>query len=589
MKNSHKFRKRSFSSQIRMYYICLFLIIFLLCTGLYLFVTNSMSVATDDTSLNYSLQMVEDNMESLLEHINDSSKTVAYNTRIQEILAMGGSMGYEERVSLQNELEQIMACNEGISSIYLFDTKGESYTVGNIYEVEEIRSYLLRLAPYRFSLNASTSGSTGTQIFTYESTLDEGRLIISFVRQILDLNTMDNRGLLAINISSDKIAGTFAKVLEQNEIEIAILDKNKKRIAGSFDGEWLRQLVEDQVVSADEHAYRVDPRSNKNYRVGMLEDKDREWIVAAAVQKGQALHSMRGYVSLGIFFLLLGMFLCAFGATVITRRLERPLNNILASMSDVKKNNFEHVELVETNEEMDELQVQYNRMLDETKELLNQKVEEQRSRRKYELSLLQEQIKPHFLYNTFDSVCALAKMGRTQDVYTMMQALGQYYRNSLHKGQQMIAVRDELNIVENYLIIQSFRYDDVFEVDYDIDDNILQEKTVKLILQPLVENAIYHGFRDQSLQGTITIRAKDDGDYVRFQVEDDGAGIPKEKLDQILHSPGDNQGRRFGLYGTIQRIQLFYEEKDLVQIESDSRQGTVIRVRIPKKGGEEPC
>jgi two-component system, sensor histidine kinase YesM len=546
-----------------------------------------MSVSSDDTSLNYSLQMVEDNMESLLENINDSSKTVAYNTRIQEILAMGASMGYEERASLQNELEQIMACNEGISSIYLFDTKGESYTVGNIYEVEEIRSYLLRYAPYRFSLNASTSGNTGTQIFTYESTMDEGRLIISFVRQILDLNTMDNRGLLAINISSDKIAGTFANVLEQNDMEIAILDKEKQLIAGSSGGEWLRQLAEEGAISSDENSYIANSTSNKSYRVGMLADKDQEWIVAAAIKKGQALHSMRGYVNLSVLFLLLGMFLCVFGATVITRRLERPLNNILASMSDVKKNNFEHIELVETNEEMDELQVQYNHMLDETKELLNQKVEEQRSRRKYELSLLQEQIKPHFLYNTFDSVCSLAKMGRTKDVYTMMQALGQYYRNSLHKGQQIIEVRDELNIVENYLIIQSFRYDDVFDVDYDIDDNILQEKTVKLILQPLVENAIYHGFRDQSLQGTITIRAKDDGDYVRFQVEDDGAGIPREKLDQILHSSEDNQGKRFGLYGTIQRIQLFYEEKDLVQIESDSRWGTVIRVRIPKKGVKE--
>ena len=587
MKKIRRFRKRSFSSQIRIYYICLFLIIFLLCTGIYLFVTGSMSVSSDDTSLNYSLQMVEDNMESLLENINDSSKTVAYNTRIQDILAMGASMGYEERASLQNELEQIMACNEGISSIYLFDTKGESYSVGNIYEVEEIRSYLLRNAPYRFSLNASTSGNTGTQIFTYESIMDEGRLIISFVRQILDLNTMDNRGLLAINISPDKIAGTFSNVLEQNEMEIAILDKKKQLIAGSSGGEWLRQLAEEGTISSDENSYIANSTSNKSYRVGMLEDKDQEWIVAAAIKKGQALHSMRGYMNLSVLFLLLGMFLCVFGATVITRRLERPLNNILASMSDVKKNNFEHIELVETNEEMDELQVQYNHMLDETKELLNQKVEEQRSRRKYELSLLQEQIKPHFLYNTFDSVCSLAKMGRTKDVYTMMQALGQYYRNSLHKGQQIIEVRDELNIVENYLIIQSFRYDDVFDVDYDIDDNILQEKTVKLILQPLVENAIYHGFRDQSLQGTITIRAKDDGDYVRFQVEDDGAGIPREKLDQILRSPADNQGKRFGLYGTIQRIQLFYEEKDLVQIESDSRWGTVIRVRIPKKGVKE--
>ena len=141
-----------------------------------------------------------------------------------------------------------------------------------------------------------------------------------------------------------------------------------------------------------------------------------------------------------------------------------------------------------------------------------------------------------------------------------------------------------MSIVENYLIIQSYRYDDVFNAVYDIDENILQEKTVKLILQPLVENAIYHGFRDNGLQGTITIRAKDDGEYVCFKVEDDGAGMSPERLRQILGSPEDNQGKRFGLYGTIQRIQLFYEDENLVHIESQLNKGTIITVRIPKKG-----
>ena len=169
----------------------------------------------------------------------------------------------------------------------------------------------------------------------------------------------------------------------------------------------------------------------------------------------------------------------------------------------------------------------------------------------------------------------------------MMQALGQYYRKSLHKGQQIIAVKEEVEIVENYLIIQSFRYDDVFEVEYDIDDSVKECKTVKLILQPLVENAIYHGFRENDLQGTITIRAKDDGDYVKFQVEDDGIGMEKEKLDRILYRTEDSPEKRFGLFGTIQRIQLYYQQENLVQIDSEVGKGTVITVRIPKEKNEE--
>ena len=127
-------------------------------------------------------------------------------------------------------------------------------------------------------------------------------------------------------------------------------------------------------------------------------------------------------------------------------------------MEQVKEGRLERVEVIETNAEMDELQKHYNQMLDETEQLMTQKVEEQRMRRKYELSLLQAQIKPHFLYNTFDSVCALAMMGETKAVYTMMQALGQYYRKSLHKGQQIIPVKEEIAVSYTHLTLPTTPY-----------------------------------------------------------------------------------------------------------------------------------
>ena len=171
----------------------------------------------------------------------------------------------------------------------------------------------------------------------------------------------------------------------------------------------------------------------------------------------------------------------------------------------------------------------------------------------------------------------------------MMQALGQYYRSSLNKGQEIISVKEELSIVENYLIIQSFRYDDVFEAVYDVDESVKDCRMIKLILQPLVENAIYHGFREHDLQGTITIRAKDYGDCVMLQVEDDGMGIPEDKLKELMSRNEENQGKRFGLYGTMQRISLYYHQEDrkLFDIRSEVGEGTVITIWIPKEKGEE--
>lgn len=526
-------------------------------------------------------------MESLLKNINDDSKIIAYNEVVQDTLQMEMPLDYESRSNLQDAINQIAACCEGISSIYLFDNEGEAYTAGNVYEVEEIRSYLKETSMYQSELKKSGGSSKDSFVFSYQTYLDENRQIISFIRKIRNLDTMEDMGILAINIPATRIMETFSALALQNNMEIAVLDQDKNIIAASSDGDWLKDTAEKEKLEAGTDSFKVVLNDNKRYRIGKVESESQDWSVVAALPRSETLAAMQAYAMFSIICILAGMGLCVLGASRITRRINRPLKNILSSMEQVKEGKLERVEVIETNAEMDELQKHYNQMLDETEQLMTQKVEEQRMRRKYELSLLQAQIKPHFLYNTFDSVCALAMMGDTKAVYTMMQALGQYYRKSLHKGQQIIPVKEEVEIVENYLIIQSFRYDDVFEVEYDIDDSVKECKTVKLILQPLVENAIYHGFRENDLQGTITIRAKDDGDYIKFQVEDDGIGMEKEKLDKILYRTEDSPEKRFGLFGTIQRIQLYYQQEDLVQIDSEVGKGTVITVRIPKEKDEE--
>lgn len=582
-----RFGKKTFSEQIRFYYILLFLLVFLICGGLYLVTARRLVESSEDKSLDYSLQMVEGNMESLLKNINDDSKIIAYNEVVQDTLQMEMPLDYESRSNLQDAINQIAACCEGISSIYLFDNEGEAYTAGNVYEVEEIRSYLKETSMYQSELKKSGGSSKDSFVFSYQTYLDENRQIISFIRKIRNLDTMEDMGILAINIPATRIMETFSALALQNNMEIAVLDQDKNIIAASSDGDWLKDTAEKEKLEAGTDSFKVVLNDNKRYRIGKVESESQDWSVVAALPRSETLAAMQAYAMFSIICILAGMGLCVLGASRITRRINRPLKNILSSMEQVKEGKLERVEVIETNAEMDELQKHYNQMLDETEQLMTQKVEEQRMRRKYELSLLQAQIKPHFLYNTFDSVCALAMMGDTKAVYTMMQALGQYYRKSLHKGQQIIPVKEEVEIVENYLIIQSFRYDDVFEVEYDIDDSVKECKTVKLILQPLVENAIYHGFRENDLQGTITIRAKDDGDYIKFQVEDDGIGMEKEKLDKILYRTEDSPEKRFGLFGTIQRIQLYYQQDDLVQIDSEVGKGTVITVRIPKEKDEE--
>lgn len=584
------FNKKNLSEQIILYYMFLFLVIFIICIGTYLFSSRRQIKTIENNSLEYGIQIAHSNMKILTENANNCSKSIAYSDIIQKAFSGKEAIGYEEQVAVYEEIMQNIACFDGVSSVYLFDKAGNSYVAGEIAEVEVIRK---RLMDYLYFENTfqedEKSQSVSVMTTTYQGRDGRNRQMLSFVRQINDLNTMKNIGILVVNVPIEEVKEMIDMVCAQTGIELSLIDSENREILSSSDGGWIVQNNMDELTLPGKTNYSNIQKNNRRYKIGSMEEENHSWIIIGAIEKNSIMSDFQKSVIYSFIIVLLGIALCIIGASYITSKITRPLSNILKSMENVRNNRFERVPLIDTNYEIDNLQQRYNLMLDEIENLMTQKIEEQRLRKKYELSLLQEQIKPHFLYNTFDSVCALARMGKTEDVYTMMQALGQYYRGSLHKGQTLITIKEELKIVENYLIIQGYRYDDVFKAVYDVDKSVESYMTIKLILQPLVENAIYHGFRENDLYGTITIRAKDADDYIKLQVEDDGIGMKKEQLNELLNHAYNHQGKRFGLPGTIQRINLYYNHKEnnLVDIESEYGKGTRITIWIPKKGADE--
>ena len=223
-----KFFKLSFSDQIRYFYVSLFLLVFVLCGSLYLFYANKQISDSEDSTLEYSLQVVESNMEALIENVNDYSKVIAFHEVIQESLqsVKKESLSYEERIALQESIILMAACCDGISSIYLFDGNGESYIAGNIYEIELIRKNLQDAGIYQEVLNRQDVGTSSSLILSYEKEgIQEQQQMISYVRLIRDLDTLEPLGILAMNISTNRIRETFTSVSDQTGMEVAILDE----------------------------------------------------------------------------------------------------------------------------------------------------------------------------------------------------------------------------------------------------------------------------------------------------------------------------------------------------------------------------
>ena len=216
-------------------------------------------------------------------------------------------------------------------------------------------------------------------------------------------------------------------------------------------------------------------------------------------------------------------------------------------------------------------------------ELMDEVVIEQEKKRKSEFDALQAQINPHFLYNTLDSIVWMVESERYQEAIFMVTALANLFRISLSKGKNIISIREEIEHAQNYLYIQKIRYKNRFQVDIDIDPEIHECSTIKLIVQPLLENAIYHGVEYMDGEGEIKVRGYLKNGEVYIDVTDNGLGIPEEALDYVLtdEKREHKKGSGIGLSNVHQRIQLYFGKAYGLEIESILDEGTTIHIHLP--------
>ena len=234
-------------------------------------------------------------------------------------------------------------------------------------------------------------------------------------------------------------------------------------------------------------------------------------------------------------------------------------------------------------DELDEIADSVNQMGEQIHTLIEESYKKELDRKISELNLLQEQINPHFLYNALSSISVLAMGNGDKAASRAILYLSDFYRITLSKGKQDITIREELNLLESYLKIQRMRFDDSIEVEYELDESLLDVHVVKLTLQPIVENAIHHGRDDDSEVFHILIRLFEEQGKTVFEVIDDGCGMDPEKLMELQNSMNHSEGG-YGLRNVNIRIKLQYGPQYGVYIESERGFGTKIRIEFP--GGE---
>jgi len=286
-------------------------------------------------------------------------------------------------------------------------------------------------------------------------------------------------------------------------------------------------------------------------------------------------------ILVGIAFLIVALSISVF----LSFRLTKPIKKLESLMKKVEKGEFDLRVEVESTDEIGKLSRSFNLMIGKIKDLMGQIVEEQERKRVSELKAMQAQIHPHFLYNTLDSIIWMAEMGKMAEVVNMTGALAKLFRSSISKGDELVPIEVELEHVQNYLTIQMIRYKNKFTYDIDVDPDILACKTLKIVLQPLVENAIYHGLKQQAVLGHISVTGRREDGVIVLKVADDGVGMSEEQLRTLSEKwRSDEGGKGVGVRNVDQRIRLTFGEEYGLEIESELEEGTTVTLRMPEIG-----
>ena len=517
-----------------------------------------------------TLNTVSKNISTLIDNTAYYSRIILSSSDITNALEKKDEKLQKESL---HQFTSLVDTETHINGIYMWDMDSHGCSIDKnhvrILRTEDIRetnwyeevrelsgSYCLRLNADRV-LTQSSAETT-----------------VSLMRVVNNPTDYRPVGILMINMDLNAFADSYSGLDQKSIPDIYILDDTGKIVTSRAETSLPRVKKELE-----------DGRSNKKVLFAQQDIERINWKVLAGVRIENGLEqSGIGGLIFAMAMIFLALF-CGTGYFIMKRYVADPLEAMAGSMNRMSGRKFEKIRMCENRHstfgEMEILESTYNKMVDEIDALIEMVYEEEKIKRKAELNALQEQMKPHFLYNTIDAMGYLSLSGKNEEVYDALEAFGSYYRILLSKGREMISVREEAEMVKDYLELQKLRYGDSLHYVLNVAPEIQGTFILKMVLQPLVENSVNHGIRPKETPGVVYVEGIEEDGYLKFTVEDDGVGMDEDKIRELNRENISTNEKSFGLRGTIERMRIFYESDIDYTIKSTKGRGTTIVLRIP--------
>ncbi|MGN7356319.1 cache domain-containing sensor histidine kinase [Paenibacillus sp. SAF-054] len=581
------FSRRSIHMNIAIAFSCL-----ILCTTAILSFSSyrlSSSAVTSSSIQNTSqlIEQVKVNIQTYIGNMESIASLVISSRDVMRFVdATAAERNSDESLKrgASQYLRSVVQSRKDIASI-LYVNKDGDFVSDQVHAIMKSKSEWMQQDWYKLALTTSeevVSPSHVQHIFE-----DEYRWVVSISRK-LPAAGQSQEGVLLVDLNYNVI-NDLCRQIE--------LGKRGYVFIASPSGDLVyhpqQQLIHSELKS--EQMQTVLDMQEGSIKLGKSEESkiytvattSFGWKIVAVTYPDELIENKRQMQTSAALWGVLCLIFALTISIILSYALTKPLKNLEMHMKKAERGNFDIRVDIEGTHEIGKLARTFNLMIARIKELMNQIVQEQEMKRRSELKALQSQIQPHFLYNTLDSIIWMAESGKVDDVVEMTTALSRLLRSSISKGEELVPVSVELEHIHSYLTIQSRRYRKKFTYSILVEDSILESPILKLVLQPIVENAIYHGIKPKPDQGHIQIRGWREADTIVITISDDGEGMDADKLRTVLmDKPKDSSGTGVGVANVNHRIQLYFGHQYGLHYESEREEGTVVTLRIPYMEGE---
>ncbi len=523
------------------------------------------------------LRTLSSNVRTDIDNYKELSRLIMTESRLVSFLRADMN---DVDISMINDarygIMDILNVTEGIDTVIvmredltMFGTNRFTYT----YDSDIIRKTAWRQDIY--NMNGAAIVSLNTNGIAKKT---GDKPLVTIGRAIYDINSQKRLGIMLMNIK----AANFDKMLfDLGSNDICILGEDGSYLAGNMD--YAKYF--DESYLSKEIVHTPKAIGGKMALISGCQVADTPIVLLKVSNVGNEGIPFR-VINVLLLLLVVLVALAFYTGIFIRKNITDPVFMLSSAMEKNRSSGeLNKIDVDVSSSEMILLESDYNNMIDHVNELISRLMENEKTLQKAEMRVLQEQIKPHFLYNSIETIGFLALDAGADNVHEALETMGSFYRNFLSKGGRVIPLSTEVKIVKDYLALQNLRYGDIIDDEYDIEPFTENAIVPKLILQPLVENSIYHGIRLKGEKGLISIKSFKEDDGLHIIVRDTGVGMTDEQITRILSFEKKDRpaeaDESFGLWGTIERIRIYTGNKDAVKIRSEVGEFTEVEIIIP--------